>query len=280
MNTRRTRCRAPTPQAAPAAIRRRGRCTGRCGASCGRTARSTSRRWPSPPSCCSASSISTIAPAAPDARAVGARPGAAARRDRACRTAWSPALIMVDRVHRRRSFYCLDALHGERRDRSILFWKSLPVSDLTTVLAKASIPLLVLPLLAFALTVGHAADHAAAEQRGPRGSGMSAATLWTQLPFFQDVAGHCSTALWPCTRSGMRRSTAGCCWSRPGRGARHFSGPCCRRSRSAVVEKIAFNTSYFAAMVQYRLIGGPEPDAPARQDDDGYAGTPVLWGNS
>jgi len=27
-------------------------------------------------------------------------------------------------------FYCLDALHGERRDRSILFWKSLPVSDL------------------------------------------------------------------------------------------------------------------------------------------------------
>src|SRR4029077_929947 len=31
-------------------------------------------------------------------------------------------------------FYCLDALYGERRDRSILFWKSLPVSDLTTVL--------------------------------------------------------------------------------------------------------------------------------------------------
>jgi ABC-2 type transport system permease protein len=37
-------------------------------------------------------------------------------------------------------FYCLDALHGERRDRSILFWKSLPVSDLTTVLSKASVP--------------------------------------------------------------------------------------------------------------------------------------------
>ena len=42
-------------------------------------------------------------------------------------------------------FYCLDALHGERRDRSILFWKSLPVSDLTTVLSKAIIPLVVLP---------------------------------------------------------------------------------------------------------------------------------------
>ena len=50
-------------------------------------------------------------------------------------------------------FYSLDALHGERRDRSILFWKSLPVSDLTTVLAKASIPLVVLPLLVFGITI-------------------------------------------------------------------------------------------------------------------------------
>src|SRR6478736_2122704 len=50
-------------------------------------------------------------------------------------------------------FYCLDALYGERRDRSILFWKSLPVSDLTTVLSKASIPLLILPAVAFAVIV-------------------------------------------------------------------------------------------------------------------------------
>src|SRR5205809_5168672 len=46
------------------------------------------------------------------------------------------------------AFYCLDALYGERRERSILFWKSLPVSDLTTVLSKASVPLLVLPPIA------------------------------------------------------------------------------------------------------------------------------------
>src|ERR1700681_3749097 len=50
-------------------------------------------------------------------------------------------------------FYSLAALHSERRDRSILFWKSLPVSDLTTVLSKASIPLLVLPLLTFTVTI-------------------------------------------------------------------------------------------------------------------------------
>src|SRR4029453_3001841 len=50
-------------------------------------------------------------------------------------------------------FYCLDALHGERRERSILFWKSLPVSDLITVLSKVSIPLIVLPLVSFAIIV-------------------------------------------------------------------------------------------------------------------------------
>src|ERR1700680_993318 len=50
-------------------------------------------------------------------------------------------------------FYCLDALHGERRDRSILFWKSLPGADLTTGLSEATIPLVVLPLVAFAIIV-------------------------------------------------------------------------------------------------------------------------------
>src|SRR5437870_13193109 len=49
--------------------------------------------------------------------------------------------------------YCIDALHGERRDRSILFWKSLPVSDLATVLSKAIIPLAVLPLVIVAIVI-------------------------------------------------------------------------------------------------------------------------------
>lgn len=49
-------------------------------------------------------------------------------------------------------FYAVDALYGERRDRSVLFWKSMPVSDTTTVLAKLTIPLLVLPLVTFVVT--------------------------------------------------------------------------------------------------------------------------------
>lgn len=44
-------------------------------------------------------------------------------------------------------FYLLGALYDDRRDRSILFWKSLPVSDLMTVSSKALAVFLVLPIL-------------------------------------------------------------------------------------------------------------------------------------
>ena len=33
-------------------------------------------------------------------------------------------------------FYCLDALYAERKDRSILFWRSLPITDTETVISK------------------------------------------------------------------------------------------------------------------------------------------------
>ena len=48
------------------------------------------------------------------------------------------------------SFYLLDSLSTERRDRSILFFKSLPVSDLTTVLSKLVAASLVAPALTLA----------------------------------------------------------------------------------------------------------------------------------
>src|ERR1700682_3177421 len=76
-------------------------------------------------------------------------------------------------------FYCLDALHGERRDRSILFWKSLPVSDLTTVLSKASIPLVVSALITLASIVVLQWIMLLLSSAVLLGSGVSVATLWT-----------------------------------------------------------------------------------------------------
>ena len=45
-------------------------------------------------------------------------------------------------------FYCLGSLYDERKDRSVLFWKSLPLSDRDTVFSKAASALLVAPALA------------------------------------------------------------------------------------------------------------------------------------
>jgi ABC-2 type transport system permease protein len=47
-------------------------------------------------------------------------------------------------------FYCLNALYDERRDRSILFWKSLPASDQMTVLSKVITAACVAPLITVA----------------------------------------------------------------------------------------------------------------------------------
>ncbi len=44
-------------------------------------------------------------------------------------------------------FYCLDALYAERKDKSILFWRSLPITDAETVISKLLIALLVIPLI-------------------------------------------------------------------------------------------------------------------------------------
>jgi ABC-2 type transport system permease protein len=64
--------------------------------------------------------------------------------------AGSPLFIIMAGVM---FFYCLSALYDERRDRSILFWKSLPVSDGMTVLSKVITALCVAPVISIVLAV-------------------------------------------------------------------------------------------------------------------------------
>jgi ABC-2 type transport system permease protein len=45
-------------------------------------------------------------------------------------------------------FYCLGSLYDDRRDRSILFWKSLPISNRDTVLSKVVSASIVAPVIA------------------------------------------------------------------------------------------------------------------------------------
>lgn len=48
------------------------------------------------------------------------------------------------------AWYLLDCLYADRKDRSVLFWKSLPISDATTVLSKLATAVIVIPLVYFA----------------------------------------------------------------------------------------------------------------------------------
>lgn len=79
------------------------------------------------------------------------------------------------------ALYSLDALQGERRDRSILFWKSLPVSDLMTVLAKAFIPVVVLPLASLAAAIGANLVMAPLQSLAWMGRGYDPADLWARV---------------------------------------------------------------------------------------------------
>src|SRR6267378_2290045 len=96
------------------------------------------------------------------------------------------AIMMIFIVFIVGVFYCLDALHGERRDRSILFWKSLPVSDLTTVLSKATIPLVVLPVIVFVIIICVHLLMVLETATVLIFHGMSPTTTWTCVPFFQN----------------------------------------------------------------------------------------------
>ena len=49
--------------------------------------------------------------------------------------------------------YPLMTLYNERKDRSILFWKSMPVSDFTTIMVKLACVTLVVPAIYFACVV-------------------------------------------------------------------------------------------------------------------------------
>lgn len=154
-------------------------------------------------------------------------------------------------------FYCLDALQAERRDRSIWFWKSLPVSDLTTVLSKASVPLVVLPLVTFATTVVTQLIMLLLSTAVLLGSGLSVATLWAEVSLFKMalmLLYHLVTvhSLWYAPIFGWLLLVSA--WAR--RAAFLWAG--LPLLAIGIFEKIAFNTAHFAALLQRRMAGGAE----------------------
>ena len=50
-------------------------------------------------------------------------------------------------------FYALDSLYAERKDKSILFWRSMPVTDAEAVIAKLVTAIIVIPLFTVAAVI-------------------------------------------------------------------------------------------------------------------------------
>ena len=177
-------------------------------------------------------------------------------------------------------FYCLDALHGERRERSILFWKSLPVSDLTTVLSKTSVPLVVLPLVSFAIIVVTQFIMLVISTAALLPSGL-ASTTWANFNLFQEslilLYGLVAIALWHAPLYGWALLVSG--WVRRAT----FLWAVLPLLGIAFFEKITFNTSHFASMLKDRLLGfAPEAfefsaHAIPRLTPGRYLSSPGLW---
>jgi len=181
-------------------------------------------------------------------------------------------------------FYCLDALHAERRDRSILFWKSLPVSDRTTVLAKASIPLGVLPLFVFVLTAVT----------------QLAMLMMTTVVLFVNGLGGATSAHWAFFDQSLvlfYGVVALTLWHAPLYGWLLLVSAWARRSTFlwavlpplavAVIEKVALGSSHLASVLAHRFLGHvplafdlrakSEIDSLAQLTPGNFLSTPGLW---
>jgi ABC-2 type transport system permease protein len=149
-------------------------------------------------------------------------------------------------------FYCLDALYGERRDRSILFWKSMPVSDLTTIVSKAFIPLAVLPLVAFAIALATQGILLMLTSVVLMVDGVDLATLWSRLSLQMPLTmlyGVITHVLWYAPIYGWLLLVSAWAKKAP------FLWAVLPVLAAMAFEKIAFGTTYVASLAQYRIAG-------------------------
>ncbi|HXQ13687.1 MAG TPA: hypothetical protein VN814_03585 [Caulobacteraceae bacterium] len=180
-------------------------------------------------------------------------------------------------------FYSLGALQNERRDRSILFWKSLPVSDLTTVLSKATIPLVVQPLVTLAVVVVATAVMWALSMLIVLANGLDARVLLSEdlIPFvWRTLAeGLPGIALWYAPLYGWLMLVSA--WARRVAFLWAIAPPLL----VAFVEALAFHTSFVWRWLLLRMFGpfafqgmrGGQPGHHWANGDPTDWASPHLW---
>jgi ABC-2 type transport system permease protein len=184
-------------------------------------------------------------------------------------------------------FYALACLHAERRDRSVLFWKSLPVSDRTTVLSKAVTALVVLPIVAWGVIMATQVLLLALDTAVLSINGIDPAELWSRLH---------PAHTWTMISWSLVVMAA---WNAPVIGWLMLVSACAKRgaflwalvppAAACLFEWIALNSVHVFLFLRHRLAESVEvgfSSAPGTQDafgvhaldPVGFLSHPGLWG--
>jgi ABC-2 type transport system permease protein len=82
-------------------------------------------------------------------------------------------------------FYSLDSLYAERKDKSILFWRSLPLTDTETVVSKLLTAVVVIPLISFGvIAISHLVSLALTSLFVSFENGSPGILIWKSAPLF------------------------------------------------------------------------------------------------
>jgi ABC-2 type transport system permease protein len=186
-------------------------------------------------------------------------------------------------------FYCLGALYNERRDRSILFWKSLPVRDLTTVLSKIATPMVILPAVTLTITL---ATQLLMLAIGAMGFATHATGVDADVPVpFGEIAlvtayGLVTLTIWWAPLYAWLLLVAGWAKRAP------FLWAVLPPLGLAIAEKLAFNTNHIGDIIGSRVAGGytmafvtPKKPTPGMNPDamlphidaEKFISAPGLW---
>jgi ABC-2 type transport system permease protein len=160
----------------------------------------------------------------------------------------------------------------------------MPVSDLTTVLSKFAIPLVIIPVLSYAIALVTQFIMLLLASTVLVGSGANIAALWTQQSLFRstlDLFYHMLTVhgLWYAPLYAWLLLVSAAAPRAP------FVWAVLPPFVIWGVEKIAFNTTYFLSLLKVRLMGPPDPEMTMSKNADfmstliphHFFGQPGLW---
>jgi ABC-2 type transport system permease protein len=148
-------------------------------------------------------------------------------------------------------FYTLDSLHSERRDRSILFWKSLPVSDTETVLSKLFMASLGIGAIAFGFVFATHLLLSIVYTVYLLAHGVGAGVVWSRMALLEAPAAYIYVllvqALWFAPVYGYLLLVSA--WAK----RMTFLWAVLPPALIALVERISFGTHHFLDMIAHRL---------------------------